>query len=124
MSLKDAIRTATLGAAKNFKSETVKVYGQDVIVRASTVGERARRLQRYGIGDEKDGSKYLAQSIIDMCFDEAGNRVFEEADMEGLIAQPCGGWFDDLVAAVNRLNNISETAAKNSEATPGVKISS
>ena len=120
MSLKDAIRTATVGAPAQFKSEEVLVDGQTVIVRQMSVGDRSARIEQCLVDDPHqpgkrtlDGKKYATLGIILSCFDESGARVFDDADADVLDSQPCGGWYDKIIEAVNRLSNVDGAAQKN-----------
>jgi len=117
-SLRDKIRSKTVGAEKKFREEKLSIVldGEpvDVVVRQPSVEERGMIFASAG-SFEKDSKPDLTKLQVNavMCLTcvpgpdgkSTAEKVFEEADRDSLSKQPTGGWFDDLAnAALAQLN--------------------
>jgi hypothetical protein len=123
MSLRDDLRSA-LSATPAFKSTKVVVDGREIEIREPTVKDRAaifRAAKIPGTG-EFDNARVQVEAVMACAFvPGTQEKVFEVADLDMLLAQPVGGWFDDLQVAAMTFINGSAAAAKNSKATASGK---
>lgn len=120
LSPRDLLRAATLGAPRARTKELAEVNGVVVEVRRPSVGER------YEILDfakaEKGGAinmrrLHCAAIVRLVVVPDTDVRVYEDADMDGLLASEAGGWSDKLFEIAGKLMNVkSDDLAKNSEA--------
>lgn len=98
MSTRDAIRKATIGQKKNFKSEVVEFNGVEVEIRQPSHKRRRELLKK---ARDKDGNvdplDFLVWATIENVFvPDSDETVFEPADYDQLIEQPTGGFLDKL----------------------------
>lgn len=125
MSLRDAIRAATVGSAKDFKKEIVNVNGVDVEIRQLSVGERMEigTLSRPKDDEETVDSRraFGVLAILRMCYEPGTEtRVYESGDADSILASPSRSWADTLMDHCIDMLNMKTTAeqvAKNSVAT-------
>lgn len=136
--LRDAIRSKTLGAEKNFASTTLEVHGEDVEVRQPTVAGKGRIIQKCKLSvddmpeqgeSDEESNEQIAQVMMQKvnmsemktwaaiyCTYVPGTdeRVFDEVDFDALMKQPAGSWADDLgTEAMQLMNAKPEEDAKN-----------
>jgi hypothetical protein len=127
MSLKNQLRSATLGNVRAFRSQLVKVKGPEgeleVEVREPSVATRSRIMKEAGVvgGDASkiDLAKLQVEAVM-LCAFVPGSteRVFEDMDREALLALPPGGFLDDISSVAMRFLNLDEDdIKKNSAAT-------
>lgn len=107
----------------------VKVPGKDpagpkdeikVLVRQPSVGQRAEIMAQMKVGRDGelrsgDGlSRGMALAIIHCARDPDSNAaIFTPEDLDSLVGQPSGSWFDDLAGeALTLLNDAAENAKK------------
>lgn len=111
---RDTIRAAALGESKQ-RSEIVRWRDVEIEVRQPTVGQRSAILKAGGDRESPDMGRMLAVATVRCSFvPGSGERVFDDADVDALLDQPCGGSADELGSAVLRLLNVSpEDARKN-----------
>lgn len=91
-----------------------------VLLRQPTVGQRSEIMTKMKVGrdgDLKSGeglSRGLALAIVFCALDpESRAPIFDLADVDSLIGQPSGSWFDELATEVMGLMaEASETAKK------------
>jgi hypothetical protein len=91
-----------------------------VLVRQPTVGQRSEILAQMKVG--KDGelrsgdglSRGMALAIIRCARDPDSNgEIFTLEDLDSLVGQPSGSWFDDLAGeAMSLMNDAAENAKK------------
>ncbi|HHW13401.1 MAG TPA: hypothetical protein GXX28_00525 [Firmicutes bacterium] len=121
VSMRDKLRAATVGAAKNFKSEVVEYAGHKFIVRQPSVAQRGEILKRSKIStgdvEKMDPGELQVWATVHCVYTEEGERVFEEADAESLRNEPSGGFVDAFSEVAIRLMNMGEQTAKNSAKT-------
>lgn len=90
-----------------------------VLLRQPTVGQRSEIMTQMKVGRDGglqsgDGlSRGLAMAIIFCTLDiETRKPIFELADLDSLIGQPSGSWFDDLATETMGLMADASEAAK------------
>lgn len=128
-SVRNLIRQRTIGAAKVFRRQECTLTlpaptaddpdaTAEVVVELMqpSVADRARLIEGAGLdadGNPKDVAKLQAHAIV-TCTVIPGTeqRVFDLADVEGVIGQPTGGWADQLWASIQKILNVSTKAAK------------
>lgn len=108
------------------KIVTVKVPGEKgpeevkVLVRQPSVGQRSEIMAQMKVGRDGelrsgDGlSRGMALAIIHCARDPDSNaNIFTPEDIDGLVGQPSGSWFDDLAGeALTLMNDAAENAKK------------
>lgn len=106
MSKRDALRSKTVGAAKKFRTELVTVDGEEVEVRQLSVRDRLNVYNRSTKNGVLDPLQFQIWAVISTCYVPGTNeKLFEDADYDGLVDQPTGGFLDQLSeAAINMLN--------------------
>lgn len=94
MSLKDAIRKATVGSKAEYKTTEIEFEGQKVVFRQPSLKQRKDLIEKSVVNKEIDGVSMQVWSVIYLTYDEQGNRVFDEADYDALMNKPAGGFVD------------------------------
>lgn len=116
MSGRDDIRAAFFGIKT--RSLTVNVAGVDIEVRQPSVKDVMSGATKQGT----DNSNIIVKVLIDQCFiPGTDEKVFEETDMDALMATPFGKDWQLLNDAINKLSDLSTVMAEqkgNSDATP------
>lgn len=112
VSPRDAIRTAFLNQQSQVR--TLDVFGVKVELRQPSLSEVLDMKTPEGV----DVKKYAAVKILcDYCYVPGTNqKVFEDTDVDGLLAMPFTGEWIRIQNEIDALTNISsqlETAAKN-----------
>lgn len=106
---------AAILAADDLPKETVSVpeWGGDVIISTMTGAMRDAWEQSIA-GDGKPNIANIRARLLSFCaVDEAGQRLFTDADVEALGAKS-GAALDRCVRVAQRLNKITEDAVKES----------
>jgi hypothetical protein len=126
-SMRDKLRAKTVGAAKQFKSETVEFDGEKYIVRQPSVTQRGEILKKSKIStgdiERMDPCELQVWATIHCVYTPPtpecpnGEQVFEEADAESLRGEPSGGYVDTFSEIALKLMNMGEGAGKNSPKT-------
>lgn len=128
ISLRDRLRSKTLGAGGKRKEEIVEIDGEKFVVRQPTVAQRSDILRRSkantGDAERIDLGEIQIWATIHCTYTEEGEKVYETEDYEGLSEQPSGGFVDTLGAVGLRLMNAAAGDAKNSGETVGDSSSS
>lgn len=123
MSLRDQIRSKTLGAKREFASELVETEDMTFEVRQPTVGERGRIYQKalpdkMSQSDSEEGMAKELMSRVDFSqlqiwavikctyVPDTDEKVFESSDFESLSNLPAGTFLDDLATAAMKLLNV------------------
>lgn len=98
MSIRDNIRTATLGQPKIFKKKIVTVNGHEIEVRQPSVGIRRDLYNKCRTpAGEIDPMSFSIWSVIKTCFvPNTDERIFIDEDYDKLVATPTGGFLDKL----------------------------
>lgn len=114
LSLRDRLRSATVGATVSLRSERVAVGdGLEIEVRELTHGTKqriAKKCMKKGRGKggdalELDLAKYQTLMVIESCFDpEDGAKLFSLADAARIGEQAAGGWLAEVQHAVGVIN--------------------
>lgn len=108
MSIKDAIRAATLGGNITRKRVRITIPGGDVEVVQPSLAERAAIMKSGGVKGKSDDvvlmTRLAALAAIRLTV-AAGTdeRVWTDADMDSLLQQPPGEWFDRVQDAAGKL---------------------
>lgn len=120
VSLRDKLRSKTVGAKKQFKSEIVEWDGEQYEIRQPSVGQRGRILQaakvQTGDAEKMDLAKLQVMATVCCTYVPGEDTpVFEEADIEALMELPAGSFVDEFAQVALRFMNVdAEEAAKNS----------
>jgi len=118
MSIRDKIRSATLGNKTQFNSKIVKYNGVEIEVRQLTLKEKTDYYSN--CLDEKtqlpNPLKLQVLGIILSCYvPNTNEKVFEDSDFDVLSNDVAGGYTDELFLAFNELSNLNlDEAKKNS----------
>jgi hypothetical protein len=110
MNARDQVRALTVGARKQFKSETVKVGDAEIEVRQPSIRGRGIIMKAAGAAagtDKIDLAALQVEAVIQCCFiKDTELRAFEDADRDNLFNQPAGGFVDELAEVALRLLNV------------------
>lgn len=113
-SLRDALRTATVGSSPTFRSEIVEYGGHEFEVRELSPKRRERsrvRSLKKGSDDEVDQDVFSARLIIASVFEPGTDtQVFEDGDVQSIVNSPASGYFKVFAEAVVRLAGESDKA--------------
>jgi hypothetical protein len=109
MSLRDTIRSKTVGAPKHFKKNVVKVEDVEVEVRQMSVKDRLDIFNKASNGEGGvDPLKFQLWSVIYSCYVPGTNeRIYEEYDYDSLVSVPTGSFVDILASEATKLMNVS-----------------
>jgi len=121
MSTKEEVRNATLGKTHQFKTRAVEVEGVEIEVRELSIGRRDEMINSCLDDNQKvDMRKFRILSLVYCCFDGAGDQIYEDTDVDAMLAQPVSGFvttLSDVAIEMNDMTTPDGEAAKNSEAT-------
>lgn len=114
-SLRDQIRSKTVGSKNQFKTERVDVGdGIEVAVKQPSVGERQELFER--IRDENgnvDQLALLSWAVIKLTYvPDSQERVFDDTDYDTILEKPTGGWVDRLGEKVLEVLNVDAEEGK------------
>ena len=120
-SLRDQIRTATVGAPKIFKSRRVNFNGVDIEIREPSVDGWGEILAHAHKDGEVSFKEFLIWSVVCCSFvPGTDERVFEPEDYDVLKTQPKSGFIGEFSDIANELMSVNvETAEKNLGVTAG-----
>lgn len=130
MNAKEMRARALAYKTKTRSDESVMFEGVAYFMLTPSVEMRGALLKRAGVGNDGDLEKVdltaaQVRSVLELTCDADGVRVFEDADVEVLLASPAGGIVDALgPAATKALYPPPKDVAKNSEAMASVELSS
>ena len=98
MSIRDSIRTATLGQPRIFKKKIVTVNGVEVEVRQPSVGIRKDLFSKCKTQTgEIDPLAFSVWAVIKCCFvPDTDEAIYIDEDYDKLVATPTGGFLDTL----------------------------
>jgi len=138
MSVREKLRTVTIGAPSSFQKEVVEWEGEEFEVRQPSVEQRAKLFRKANVGDEgpqdhpakgavKKAEATNVMQQVDMglmqvwatieCVYIPGTdeNVFSPQDVDALLKQPSGGFVDQFATVAMDLMNVRpEEDAKNS----------
>ena len=130
--IRKKLRSVTVGAKKQFKSEKIEWQGETFEVRQPSVAQRAeimKNAQTINADDQQisvDYAKMQVWSVI-CCTYVPGEDgpIFTAGDYENLAAMPAGGFVDKFASLATRLMNADvEEISKNLEEIQSVSASS
>lgn len=106
---KDTLRSLTVGAKKEFASDTVEYAGETFEVRQPSLKQRNNLLTRCRDGKgEIDPTALMVWITIHCVYDpETGEPVFDEADYEAMTESPPNGFVDVLGAKALEVAGLS-----------------
>lgn len=139
MSMRDVLRSKTVGASKTFKRVFVSLEegfevsedrpeGDCVEVRAPSMKGKSKVTGLLRFKQGKDGaaevigdmSAQVAAAIVECCFEPGtDSRIYDEADIEAIQSHPEGGIFTALGTVAMGFISGVEAQAKKSETTQG-----
>lgn len=107
-SMRDKIRSATLGSQPQFKTKRVEINGAEVELRQPSIKDRREILNKCMNGDGTvDMMEFQIRSIMHCARDpETGGMVFEEEDYDVIMSNPTHSWVDELGQAVQEVMNV------------------
>ncbi len=106
--IRDQIRAAAFNQSK--ASKIVMYAGQEIEVRQPEVGVA---FAKNTAGDERSGKTMVVQMLIDYCYvPGTDEKVFDDADMDALLALPFNGDWLRLNQAINELTDLDAAVAK------------
>jgi len=116
---RDEIR-ARIFSSDVFKREEIEAFGITIEIRQTTLG-RVLELQAKL---ETDRTKAIGLSFLEFCYvPGTDERLFDEADLDGILALPFGEDFQKVQDVINKLMGVSEKAIQDAEGnlqdTPG-----
>jgi len=114
---RNELRAAIFAAEnKKPKSKEITLFGQKVDIRQPTVGEVTAMVDKAG----KPNVSAIVTILITYCYvPGTDEKVFEEADREGLLSMPTGQWLTDLNNTIEELTGVNvKEQEKNSDAAP------
>ena len=103
---RDALRGRLMGA-KKFRSERIKLFGEDVEIRQPSVG------QILDAQEFEDQKKALVNILVNYCFiPGTEEKIFEDTDEGAIMEWPVGEWFTEINQAIQKLTNIDVAGAE------------
>ena len=118
MSVRDKLRSKTVGAPKNFKSTTVEIDGEEFEIRQPSVKERMDIFNHSSKDGGVNALDFQLWSVIRTCYVPGTNeRVFEDSDYSVLADQPAGSFLDKLGEAAMTMLNLEEKPTSDSKGT-------
>ncbi len=101
-------RKALLGYLQDSAAtEIVTVGGATYEVRGLTLAQVRDLTRRARKGDEIEVDRYQALTLIASVYDEKGERVFDDADLDVILAAPAGR-LAALITATNKVNGADD----------------
>jgi len=121
---RDEIR-ARIFSTDMFKREEIEAFGTTIEIRQTTLG---RVLELQG-KLEKDRTTAIGLSFLEFCYvPGTDERLFDEDDLDGILALPFGKDFQGVQDVINKLMGVTEKQIQDAEgnlgATPGDTTSS
>jgi len=114
MSIRDSIRSATVGSKAEFKKEIVEFNGRKVEIRQPSVKVR-RELFKRCMDDQGrvDSMDFLVWAVIYNTYvPGTDERVYDEEDYDAFISKPAGGFMDKFGEVASKLMNVEESTEK------------
>jgi len=104
----DKLRAATIGAKKNFKSETIEFNGVKFEIRQPSVSARSELTKQCtGSDGQINMFKFLVWLVIELTYEpNTDNKVFTAEDYDTLVGQPTGGFVDAFSEVAASLVNV------------------
>jgi len=108
-SIRDQIRSATLGQTAEFKKEVVTYNGIDVEIRQPSNKSRKAIMAKSMKGDKVDFADFMAHAVIENTYvPETEVRVFEAADYDVMMEKATGSFLDQFGETASKLMNVEE----------------
>ena len=107
---RDNIRSKIFNAKnKHRKSKVIDFMGEDVEVRQPTV----KQVQELAKEARKEDSDAVLLSIMEYCYvPGTDDKVFEDADKDGLLDLPVGEWLNNLNQAIEEMTGVDVRMAE------------
>ena len=107
---RDNIRSKIFSSRnKNRKTKEIDFMGEKVEVRQPTV----RQVQELAKEAKKEDSDAVLLSIMEYCYVPGTNdKVFEDADKDGLLDLPVGDWLNNLNKAIEEMTGVDVSMAE------------
>mgnify|MGYP003657580753 CR=1 FL=1 len=104
----DKLRAATIGAKKNFKSETIEYNGVKFEIRQPSIRARAELTKQCtGSNGAIDMFKFLVWLVIELTYvPNTDKKVFTAEDYDTLVEQATGGFVDAFSEVAASLVNV------------------
>lgn len=111
MATRDEIRSKVF-SADTFKRETVEAFGTIIEIRQTTLG---RVLELQGkLSQDRKGA--IALAFVEFCHvPETNERLFDEADLDGILSLPFGEDFQRVQDVINKLMGVTEKDIEEAE---------
>jgi hypothetical protein len=115
MSKRDALRAATVGAKKQFRTKIEVINGEEFEVRQLSVKDRMDVYNKATKNGVLDPLQFQIWAVISTVYVPGTNeKLYDETDYEGLVTQPTGGFLDQLSEAAVAMLNPEEKPTKDS----------
>lgn len=114
-SLRDIIRSATVGSKKKYRTEIVELDGVKLEVRQLSLSDRREYIEKSIDTQTKQADllKLQIYAILSSCYvPGTDERVFDETDFNTISNSISGGYADILWEAIQRLSNFTVDEAK------------
>ena len=109
-SIRDQIRSATIGEKSEFKSKIVKYNGVEVEIRQPSVKSR-KDIMAKAMTDNGtvDFAEFLTFAVLFNTYvPDTNELVFEDTDYDALMAKPTGGFLDKFGSDAAELMNVED----------------
>lgn len=115
MSIRNKLRSITVGSKKVVNSIELEYEGEKFEFRQITYRDRKSLLEKSEGKDGKvDGTAFQIWGVISMTYvPGTEEKVFDEGDFDILMNQPVGGFIDKFSEEITKLLGVSEEAEKN-----------
>lgn len=109
-SVRDRIRSATVGKSEQFKSKTFTYNGVDVEFRQPCLKDRQLLINKARNKDgEFDFIEFLIWSVISNTYvPETNEKVYDESDYDSMVAKPSGSFVDKFGSEIAELMNVED----------------
>jgi hypothetical protein len=115
-SKRDALRAALFNQKIDPVAEVYDAGEFKVEIRRPTVSQRSKILAAAGFGDESkkpDPAELQVSAAVLCCYDDEGNKLFDEADAEAIRNAQIGSWIDEVSSRAANALAVDGAEAKN-----------
>ena len=104
MSLKNDLRSLTVGAKSEYRTIEIDYKGSKVVFKQPSLKQRKEIITKSIDKDGNvDGVAMQVYSVIHLTHDSEGNKVFDEADYDALMEKPAGSFVDTFAESAMSL---------------------
>lgn len=104
MGIRSAIRKATIDGKVEYKTKTFAYEGEEVVFKQPSQKVRQEIISKsVNDKDRIDPVLFNVYSVIYLTYDSEGEKVFSEADVDGFLNYPAGGFIDKFAEEATKL---------------------